>query len=207
MSELGIALSMTEFDTHSTLIERVRDPDDGDSWREFVELYEPLLLRFVLSQGTPMTEAHDIVQEVFTNLLKAIPNFRLDHSRGRFRSWLWNVSRNVVIDWARRRNRRKSAETEWQTRLADLKDDEDSRAAWCIAHRKRVLEFALTRVRTATEPRTWASFEEHLWKGRRAAAVAEELGITSNSVYVNASRVLKRVRAVCEEFGETLDDD
>jgi RNA polymerase sigma factor (sigma-70 family) len=120
---------MSEFDTHSTLIERVRDPADSEAWREFVELYEPLLLRFVLSHGTPISEAHDIVQEIFTNLLGAIPNFDLDRERGKFRSWLWNVSRNAVVDWARQRKRQRNAESEWHGRLAALEDDDDARAA------------------------------------------------------------------------------
>lgn len=92
---------MSEFDTQSTLIERVRNPKDSDSWREFVELYEPLLLRFVLSQGTPRSEADDIVQEIFSNLLRILPTFEFDRTRGRFRSWLWNVSRNVVVSTLR----------------------------------------------------------------------------------------------------------
>jgi hypothetical protein len=69
------------------------------------------------------------------------------------------------------------------------------------------LEFALTRTREVTEPKTWACFEEHLQKGRRAAGVAQQLDVTANSVYANASRVLKRVRILCAEFGETLDVD
>ena len=198
---------MSELDTHSTLIERVRDPEDGESWQEFVELYEPLLLRFVLSQGTPMSEAHDIVQEVFTRLLHVIPNFDLDRKRGRFRSWLWSVSRNIVVDWARRTRRQRDAEHEWSDRLANLKDDENSRIAWCVAHKKRVLEFVLTRVRAATVPKTWACFEEHLRKGRPAASVAAELDVSANSVYVNASRVLQRIRGLCAEYRETFDVD
>lgn len=198
---------MSEFDTHSTLIERVRDPEDGESWQEFVELYEPLLLRFVLSHGTPMSEAHDVVQEVFTRLLKVIPTFNLDRKRGRFRSWLWSVSRNIVVDWARRTRRQRDAEHEWSDRLAHLKDDENSRIAWCAAHKKRVLEFVLTRARAKTVPKTWACFEEHLCKGRPAAAVAKELDVSPNSVYVNASRVLQKVRGMCAEYGESFDVD
>ena len=198
---------MSEFETHSTLIERVRDPDDSVSWREFVELYEPLLIRFVLSHGTPMPAAEDIVQEIFASLLRVLPAFELDRSRGKFRSWLWNVSRNVVVDWARRNRRRQNAEHEWTERLAELQDNEDSRTIWYTAHKRRVLAFVLKRVRESTAPRTWACFEEHLQKGQRAALVAEKLELTANSVYVNASRVLKRVRNLCKEYGEALDGE
>jgi hypothetical protein len=41
-------------------------------------------------------------------------------------------------------------------------------------------------------------------RDRPAAAIATDLLIERNAVYVNASRVLKQVREVCEEFGEDI---
>jgi hypothetical protein len=112
-----------------------------------------------------------------------------------------------MVDWARRADRRKRAEQEWCERLANLKDDEDSRAEWHAAHRLRVLEMALTRVRATTREKTWTCFEEHLQKGRRAALIADELSLTTNAVYVNASRVLQRIRDLAAEYGEALSDE
>ena len=198
---------MSEFETQLTLLQRVKDPGDGQSWQEFVDLYQPLLLRFVISRGVPESDAQDIVQEIFAALLRSLPSFDLDQRRGRFRTWLWSVSRNVMVDCARRFHRRKKAEQNWVERLAELRDDEDSRAQWCEAHKKRVLEFVLERVRSASQVKTWACFEEHVQQGRPAAEVGTELELTANAVYVNASRILQRIRDQCAEFGEALDDE
>jgi RNA polymerase sigma-70 factor (ECF subfamily) len=74
------------------------------------------------------------------------------------------------------------------------------------AERRRVVGFALEKVRDASKPTTWACFEEHILKGRRAADVAGQLGITTNALYVNASRVQARVREQCRQYLEELGD-
>lgn len=194
-------------DTRSSLLRRLRDPSDGDSWREFVSLYEPLLLSYVRSRGLCEDDARDVVQDILTDLLRALPHFELDHGRGRFRTWLWQVTRNALADRARRLQRRSQAEAEWRQRLdPDLLAGEVPESEWLTAYRQRVLDFVLTRVRVQTQPRTWSCFEEHLLRNRPSAAVAAELGLTTNSVYVNASRVLARVREHCAEYLEELGD-
>jgi RNA polymerase sigma-70 factor (ECF subfamily) len=197
---------MTE--TRSSLIRRVRDAADTRSWAEFVALYEPLLMSYVLSRGLPLDDAQDVVQDILIGLLKALPNFELDHRQGRFRTWLWQVTRNAIVSAARRKNRRGNAEGEWKRRFTGVVDTpgqiED--AQWTRAYRQRVLDFALGRVREQTQPRTWACFAKHLLEGRPSAAVAAELGLTANAVYVNASRVLGRVREQCLEYLEELGD-
>jgi RNA polymerase sigma factor (sigma-70 family) len=197
---------MTE--TRSSLIRRVRDAADSRSWAEFVALYEPLLLGYVLSRGLPMDDARDVVQDILIGLLKALPNFELDHKKGRFRTWLWQVTRNAVVSAARRHNRRGNAEVEWQRRFRGVVDapDQVEDAEWTRAYRRRVLDFALTRVQKHAQPRTWACFEKHLLQGRPSAAVAAELGMTATAVYVNASRALGRVREQCLEYLEELGD-
>jgi RNA polymerase sigma-70 factor (ECF subfamily) len=195
-------------ETHSSLIRRVRDPADADSWREFVALYEPLLLSYVRSRGLGEHDARDVVQDIFARLLQALPAFELDPSRGGFRSWLWQVTCHAVADWARRGRRQHAAENEWHRRLTAPapSDETGSEAEWLAAHRRRVLEFVLEQVRGQTQPPTWACFEQHVLHGRRGADVAAELGITANAVFVNASRVLARVREQCAEYLEELGD-
>ena len=192
-------------ETSSTLLCRVRDSGDAASWREFVMLYEPLIVRYALSsrRGLSEPDARDVAQDVFTRLLKALPTFALDHRRGRFRTYLWQVTATALADRARRGQRRAEAEREWLARH----QAPDDRAAWDRAFRQRVLGHALERVRAANDPRTWACFERHVLGHEPAAEVARELGVSANAVYVNSSNVLSRVRARCAECLEELSDD
>jgi RNA polymerase sigma-70 factor (ECF subfamily) len=192
-------------DTSSTLLRRVRDTGDAEGWREFVALYEPLIVRYALGRGRGLSEpdARDVAQDVFARLLKALPGFELDRARGRFRTYLWQVTASALADRARRGQRRAEAEREW---LAH-REDPDERAEWDRAFRRRVLGHALDRAREATSPAAWACFERHVLGREPAAAVARGRGVSADAVFVHSSNVLSRVRARCAECLEDLSDD
>jgi RNA polymerase sigma-70 factor (ECF subfamily) len=188
----------------------VRDPADAESWSEFVSLYEPLLMSYVRKKRLAEDDARDVVQEIFRTLFQALPKFQLDHGRGRFRTWLWRVTYNAIVDFARRRRRREAAEDEArnEAQLAVAPEEIEPDAEWRLAHRHRILDYVLEQVRSkyGAESKTWRSFELHIRQGRPSADVAAELGLSKNAVYVNASRVLALVRELCADYAEDLAD-
>ncbi|HVC94120.1 MAG TPA: sigma-70 family RNA polymerase sigma factor [Pirellulales bacterium] len=192
-------------ETRISLLERVRDPADATAWGEFVALYRPLLLAYVRKRGINEHDALDVVQEVFARLVPALAQFQLDHHRGRFRTWLWQVTHAALTDGARRRAVRTRAEKEWldqhESSVADHPDDD-----WDELYRRRILDVALKRVRESAQPASWACFEGRVLEDRPAAEIAAELGLSVNAVYVNASRMLSRVREECDQFAEPLDE-
>jgi RNA polymerase sigma factor (sigma-70 family) len=206
-------------ETRATLINRVKNPDDTAAWREFVQLYQPLLQAYVRKRGPGGADADDIVQDVFTRLVPALARFDLDHSKGRFRTWLWQVTQSSLADWGRRKVARAKAERQWaemertEGRLpgtpaaaADPASEKED-AEWVQMYRKRILDAALERVKETSQPSSWACFEGRVLKSRPAAEIAEELGATVNSVYINASRILGRVREQCAQYLEEDDDE
>src|SRR4051812_28184810 len=62
-------------ETRTSLLRRVRDPADRQSWGEFVALYEPLLLSYVRKRGLNDHDAQDVVQGIFIALLRKLPGF------------------------------------------------------------------------------------------------------------------------------------
>ena len=96
-------------DTRLSLLRRVGDRTDNDGWREFKNLYDPLLFTYARRQGLAEHDARDAVQDVYVKLLQELPSFKLDHSRGRFRTWLWQVTHNTVRDQVRKRLRQGNA--------------------------------------------------------------------------------------------------
>jgi len=197
--------------TRTSLLQRVRDQADEESWRDFVALYEPLLLSYVRKRGLTEIDARDVVQDVFILLLRVLPSFALDHTRGRFRTWLWQVVMNAIADRARRQSSRSRAEDKWREghkAFASAKGVADeSDPEWLAAYRQRILDVVLPQVQAQTQAKTGTCFEERLVQGRPSAAVAAEVGISANAVCVNAARVLAKVRQRCADYLEELGDD
>ena len=175
--------------TRTSLLRRVRDPQDRVSWGEFVALYEPLLVGYVRKQNINENDARDVVQD----------------SKGRFRSWLYRVAYNAVIDWVRARRRVQNAEvghrTLWQEAVVEPP------AEWDAMVRERQLQFAMTKVRGQTVAKSWTCFEEHLLNSRSGAEIGAELDLPANTVYVNAMRVLRRIKVLCATYEEEPGDE
>jgi RNA polymerase sigma factor (sigma-70 family) len=190
-------------ETSSSLLIKVRDQGDAESWRDFVAIYEPLIISYCRKRGLADHDARDVAQEVFVRLLKALPTFELDRERGRFRTWLWQVTISAMTDPVRRNYRRDAAEQAWR----EQRIEQDDQETWRKLFQRRVLDCALQKVRAKTSERAWDCFERHLLTGRPAALVAAELGMTDNAVYAAASRVLTQVREACaQSMGELVDD-
>jgi len=190
-------------ETRTSLLRRVRDTADQRSWGEFKALYEPLLFSYVRKRGLRHDEASDVVQGIFITLIRKMPTFQLDHARGRFRTWLYQVASNAVVDWVRTQQRRKKGEDGWVAPTTPEGDEQE----WDKTHEQRIMEFAMEQVKKKTVEKTWKCFEEHLLKERSGADVGKELGLPPNTVYVNASRVMARIKEECEFYRKDLGDE
>ena len=59
----------------------------------------------------------------------------------------------------------------------------------------------------ATAGWPWTCFEERLLKDRPGADIGAELAISTDAVYVYASRVMKEVRRQCATVADELGDE
>ena len=195
--------------TRRSLLLRVRDSSDDVSWQEFFALYEPLLMRYVRSLSIREDESRDIVQNIFIKLAAQLPQFELDQNQGRFRTWLWHITRNAVIDHVRRRKTTSQAEKEWQERMTDWEKSTASGPDdnWYLEHRSRILHAVLVELKGESNPRSWKCFQEHIVNKRPAQEVSDELGMSVNSVYANCSNMRSRIRQRCRQHLNKLDDE
>jgi RNA polymerase sigma-70 factor (ECF subfamily) len=196
-------------ETRLSLLKRVRDLADGESWREFYAIYQPLIFSYLRGLGLKAQDADEVTQEVFRRLVEALPTFELDRTRGRFRTYLWKLTHNTLIDVMRRKTVRDKAEKEWIRRFCKLNESESQKLEkiFMDQHRERILKVVLPQVQATVSPTSWACFEGRMLRDLPAAAVAAELGISDKVVYVYAWRVLQEVRCRCAEHEEDLGDD
>ena len=199
----------SEFHTNLSLIARVRDRSDVESWRQFYQFYQPLLTRYLRRLGLKEHTANDVIQDVFVRLLQTLPTFELDSKRGRFRSYLWKLTYSALVDQARRVKVRRQAEEEWVKRFQSADEAESRKLHQELneINHQQILERALPRVRSVTSSTAWTCFEQRLLRDRPGSVIAAELGISAKAVFVYASRVLKAVRKQCAALAEELGDE
>jgi RNA polymerase sigma factor (sigma-70 family) len=187
--------------TSPSLLLRIRDPKDGESWQTFQEIYAPIIQAYCRRKGIQAADTDDVVQEVLMSVAKSIRNFEYSPEKGQFRAWMGTITANKLKSYLSKRSNRPSPELSSGI-IADLAGP-DADSEWVEVFSRHIFLSACTRVRASLEPVTWQSFEATWIQRRPATEVAESLGIPVHSVYVNKSRVLKRLE---EEVKQLADD-
>jgi RNA polymerase sigma-70 factor, ECF subfamily len=182
--------------TSKSLLTKARDCSDQVAWRRLIELYEPLVQRWVRPHVAQRADAADVVQEVMTTLVRELPRFDHNQRRGAFRAWLRTITvHRLRAYWEKRDAQPASASTEPREALARLADPASALStSWDDEHDRHVTQTLLKSIRLEFQPATWRAFERQVRDGQPAALVAGELGLSVNAVLIAKSRVLKRLR-------------
>jgi RNA polymerase sigma-70 factor (ECF subfamily) len=186
-------------ETPASLLERLRQPGAQDAWTRFVRLYTPLFFYWARRGGLQESDAADLVQDVFTILVRKLPEFTYDPQRS-FRGWLRTV---LLHCWQRRRRRplpRSLGDGATALPLLSVPDGADVLAE--TEYRQYLIERVLALVQTDFQPATWKAFWECAVVGRRAEEVAADLGLSTAAVYTAKSRVLARLRQELKDLWE-----
>lgn len=183
-------------ETRASLLLRLRDLRDEESWREFVDLYGPFIKRYLRAVGLSQEDASDLAQEILQIVVTHVTGFDYDPAKGSFRGWLRKVTRNRVWRFFRERQRVPAAPggTTALEALNRLPDDGEMDEAWEREWRKRRLEAAMEKARLKVKPQTWEAFELAVLSGLPPETVAAKLRTSVGQVYVSKSRVIKRLR-------------
>jgi RNA polymerase sigma-70 factor (ECF subfamily) len=169
-----------------------------------VDLYGPLLGAWLRRQGVRPQDAEDLVQEVLGVVAREMPEFRHNRRPGAFRAWLRAILVNRLrAFWRARRSQPVAAGgpplPEWE----ELEDPAGPLSRlWDQEHDRHVLRRLLELIEPEFAPATWQAFRRLTFDGQPAAAVARELGLSVNAVWLAKSHVLRRLR---QEARDLLD--
>ena len=183
--------------TSASLLDRLREDPRSPAWQRMTDIYQPLIRSWLHRQDVLTQDADDLVQEVLAVVVRRLPEFEHNQRVGAFRTWLRTITVNVVRDHWRSRKKRPAA-----TGGSDLNDflnqleDPDSGLSqlWDQEHDRHVTHRLLQMLKGDFEAKTWQAFTRLALDGVPAAEVAQELGLTTNAVFIAKSRVLARLR-------------
>ena len=84
--------------TRYTLLSRLQNWEDNESWRDFFDTYWRLIYTVAVKSGLTDTEAKEVVQETIICVARNIQKFKRDRKLGSFKGWLLQVTRRRIAD-------------------------------------------------------------------------------------------------------------
>lgn len=184
-----------QYDTRATLIQRVQNQQDDQSWDEFVHVYKRYIYAIIRNMNISEHDSEDIHQQVLINLWNSLP--KMDYDKiNRFRSWLSTVTKNCVTDFIRKRTREanrleKASKDDTLTYLKSIRLPEVNQIAereWEI----HLTNLALENIRPLFSGKAVEAFQLSL-AGKSVEDIAAQLELKENSVYRLKNRVKERL--------------
>ena len=197
--------------TRRTLLSRLRNLDDQESWRTFFDLYWRLLYNVARRSGLDDSGAQEIVQDTVIAVARKMPEFRYDPTRGTFRQWLLRITRRRIIDHLRRIYRQPpNADVapelldEAEEHAAAITDQSASaiEAAWDEEWEKSMFDAALDRVRAESNPKHFQVFDYCVLKKWPVSKVAETLCLNAAQVYLAKHRIAQAMKRAVRRIND-----
>jgi RNA polymerase sigma factor (sigma-70 family) len=189
--------------TRPSLLVRLRDPQDQEAWRTFLELYAPLIYGYARKNGLQDADAADLTQIVLHAVSTSVGRLDYDPALGTFRSWLFGVVRNQLAKWRRsQRQPQGSGDTEVAQQLAEHPAPDGTADWWETEFKRQRFLLASRQVRPQVSDEAWRAFWETTVENRSANDVADELQIKLGALYTAKSRVLALIRKQIQSLAE-----
>lgn len=194
--------------TRASLLVQLRDGGNETAWREFTDLYGPVIYGFARKRGLQDADAADLMQDVLRSVSSAIGRLDYDRSRGTFRGWLFTITRNKVYNFlsARRGRPQGSGDSTTNRLLAAHPEANDGSDEWDLEYQRRLASLAMDRIQGEFQPHTWRAFQLAAVEGVAAADVGRQTGMSAGAVYVAKSRVLARLKDEVENLRRQEED-
>jgi RNA polymerase sigma-70 factor (ECF subfamily) len=195
--------------TRYSLLSRLQDREDNDSWKEFFDIYWRLIYSVARKAGLTEVEAQEVVQETVISVAKDIEKFKRDRRLGSFKGWLRNLTRWRIADQLRKRTQLTEG-SEAEDAGAGFNEacegpDEQAEARWEEEWQANLLRAAIERVKKRVREEHYQMFELQVVREWPVRKVAETLGVSAAQVYLAKHRVSalikKEARALQKRWG------
>jgi RNA polymerase sigma-70 factor (ECF subfamily) len=171
-------------------LERSKRGDD-EAWDRLDRVYRRLVCWWCLKSEIPARDVDDVVQDVFVAVARGLATY--EHKS--FLGWLWTITKRRIQDYWRHRNEGPIGlvGSTIEETLAYVEGESSSTVDQAT---KIVFDAIVSLVRSEFSDEDWHAFWSVVVEGKPPVAVAKELGVTRNKVYLAKSRILRRIREV-----------
>jgi RNA polymerase sigma-70 factor (ECF subfamily) len=196
--------------TRASLLGRLKDWQDEESWREFFNIYRQLIFSFAIKSGLTEAEAEDVVQETVISVAKTIKDFEYDPERCRFKSWLRHLTQKRIADCFRKRPREQllprtgSGDTARTTAIERVPSEDNLESIWEEEWQKRLLDAAIERVKTQVSAEQYQMFDFYVLKKMPARKVTAALGTSVGQLYLAKHRISKLIKKEVRRLEEKM---
>jgi RNA polymerase sigma factor (sigma-70 family) len=198
--------------TRYSLLSRLQNWNDQESWKSFFDTYWRLIYSTALKSGLTEAEAQDVVQETIICVAKDIHKFKRDRTLGSFKGWLRNLTRWRIADQLRRRIQPRldkdltASDNVPPIEITEIPDPAGGAPGdiWEQEWRANLFEAALERVKRKVKEEYFQIFDLHVIREWPVIQVAQTLNISVGKVYLAKFRLLalirKEVRKLEQEY-------
>ena len=188
--------------TRYSLLNRLQNWDDQESWKDFFDTYWRLIYSIARKSGLTDSEAQDVVQETIICVAKDINKFKRDRTCGSFKGWLRNLTRWRIADQFRKRERGMLASVSGPDENSTMFDSAGPPAAgdpglermWEEEWQSALVAAALERVKRRVKEEHYQMFDLNVVRQLPAGEVAKILGVNVAMVHLAKHRLLRLIK-------------
>jgi RNA polymerase sigma-70 factor (ECF subfamily) len=188
--------------TRYTLLSRLEDRGDQDSWKDFFDTYWRLIYSVAIKSGLTEAEAQDVVQETIISVARDIHKFERDRTLGSFKGWLRNIIRWRIADQLRKRTRASWGDASQpgadppRPDVAEVPDPagEAVESVWEEEWQANLLKAALETIKRSVREEHYQIFDLYVLRQTPVRDVARALGVNVGLVYLVKYRISARLK-------------
>jgi RNA polymerase sigma-70 factor (ECF subfamily) len=175
----------------AAMLKTLQTAASEDSMRALYRTYGSELFGFAVSALGDRGQAEELVQEVFTRVWRKADSF--DPERASFRTWLYGIARNAIIDQKRRASVRPS--------LPAHEVDTDEQGGLDASLEQALLRWQVGAALERLTPEHRQVIRLAHFQGLTLREIAERTGLPLGTVKSRTSYALRGLRLALEEMG------
>lgn len=180
---------------------RIRNGEDTEAWKEFHEIYAPIIYGYAMVRGLQHDDALDVQADCYETIVRQIGQFEYEKQKGGFKAWLRTIVNRRVVDFLRKR-KEVNADTYEVNNLSS--ENDPTQGIWDEQWKNQLLSRCFQLAKDQVSEIQFEAFRLLVEDEKSVIEVENMTGLNSNQIYKAKARVLKVIRSIYNSMDEDL---